>query len=494
MADTMSPQEVGLVLMQAARDMGVTLTQDELAGLIAIPSRESGYNPFAYNPNRSTGDDSYGLWQINMLGKMGADRSNALGINSYKELFDPYVAAKGAIQLVLAGRQAGNPLVAWGGYKGMSNTFNVGAPALAIGKQVAQQLLSGQLQGTPDLSRFQQQYASQVPGGQIHTGAGTASAAGANLYPQAPGSGVGAAGMASGVNIAAPQIPVQTDPGTVEDVARRLYAYMGAYLDDPEIGPILRQAATEQWDQARLAGAIYPTNWWKTTAEATRQWDAESKTDPATASAKVAGQVETLRRQAAQLGLQLSDGALQQIATDSLRLGWNDAQITKALGSSAQADPSVITSATLDKYRGLAAQYGVPMADEGLKYWVEQGIINGSDDGFQTQIKAYAKSMYPTIAAAIDQGTTVQQYFDPYRQLAAKTLEIAPDSVDLSDPKWQRALMGVQQGGQRAPLSLYQWGQIMKSDPTYGWDKTKGAHDQAVSTALGVAQMFGATA
>jgi hypothetical protein len=30
--------------------------------------------PMAYNGNRNTGDSSYGIFQINMLGKLGIDR------------------------------------------------------------------------------------------------------------------------------------------------------------------------------------------------------------------------------------------------------------------------------------------------------------------------------------------------------------------------------------------------------------------------------------
>jgi cell wall-associated NlpC family hydrolase len=40
-------------------------------------------------------------------------------------------SAKAAIQLVLAGRKQGDPLHAWGGYKGMSNTYNVSSRAQA---------------------------------------------------------------------------------------------------------------------------------------------------------------------------------------------------------------------------------------------------------------------------------------------------------------------------------------------------------------------------
>jgi lysozyme-like protein len=126
--------QVATLLLQAAQQMGVNLTRDELTGLTAIAGRESGYNPDAHNPDRATGDDSYGLWQINMLGNMGVQRARDLGITNYSQLYDPLTNARAAIQLVLSGRNQGDPLHAWGGYKGMSNTYNtdMGAASDAV--------------------------------------------------------------------------------------------------------------------------------------------------------------------------------------------------------------------------------------------------------------------------------------------------------------------------------------------------------------------------
>ena len=64
--------------------------------MAAIGLAESGGNPRAHNPNASTGDNSYGLMQINMLGAMGPERRAAFGIQSNEELFDPLTNMKAA--------------------------------------------------------------------------------------------------------------------------------------------------------------------------------------------------------------------------------------------------------------------------------------------------------------------------------------------------------------------------------------------------------------
>jgi septum formation inhibitor-activating ATPase MinD len=60
----------------------------------AVASVESNGRPMALNDNRSTGDKSYGIFQINMLGKLGVDRQEKFNLVSNKELFDPVTNAE----------------------------------------------------------------------------------------------------------------------------------------------------------------------------------------------------------------------------------------------------------------------------------------------------------------------------------------------------------------------------------------------------------------
>ena len=64
--------------------------------MAAIGLAESGGNPYAHNPNASTGDNSYGLLQVNMLGRMGPERRREFGITSNEALFDPLTNVRAA--------------------------------------------------------------------------------------------------------------------------------------------------------------------------------------------------------------------------------------------------------------------------------------------------------------------------------------------------------------------------------------------------------------
>ena len=60
----------------------------------AIAKSESNSRPMAYNGNRKTGDSSYGIFQINMLGKLGIDRKEKFELKSNILLFDPVINAE----------------------------------------------------------------------------------------------------------------------------------------------------------------------------------------------------------------------------------------------------------------------------------------------------------------------------------------------------------------------------------------------------------------
>ena len=86
---------------------------DELIPLMtAIALAESSGLPYAHNRNQFTGDDSYGLFQINMIDEIGVERRQLLRLNNNDDLFNPrknFEAAK------LIFDQQG--LRAWGAYR-----------------------------------------------------------------------------------------------------------------------------------------------------------------------------------------------------------------------------------------------------------------------------------------------------------------------------------------------------------------------------------------
>ena len=76
----------------------------------AITMRESRGHPLSHNTSKYSGDNSYGLFQINMLGSLGTDRREKFGIKSNSELLDPVTNAKAAFYMSAHGTDWGS----WG--------------------------------------------------------------------------------------------------------------------------------------------------------------------------------------------------------------------------------------------------------------------------------------------------------------------------------------------------------------------------------------------
>lgn len=77
-------------IASVARAQGLSPTNTAIA--VAVALAESGGNTTSHNPVPP--DNSYGLWQINMLGSMGPERRKQFGITSNDQLYDPNVNAK----------------------------------------------------------------------------------------------------------------------------------------------------------------------------------------------------------------------------------------------------------------------------------------------------------------------------------------------------------------------------------------------------------------
>jgi hypothetical protein len=60
----------------------------------AVAKKESNGRPLAHNGNQHTGDNSYGIFQINMIADLGDDRRDKFNLKSNTQLFDPVINAK----------------------------------------------------------------------------------------------------------------------------------------------------------------------------------------------------------------------------------------------------------------------------------------------------------------------------------------------------------------------------------------------------------------
>ena len=89
-----SPEQIARIAKTAG------IPEKHIPTMVSIAMAESGGDIGArYNPEGNTGEDSYGLWQINMDPRYADERLKLFGIDNKKELFDPVTNAKAAYEI-----------------------------------------------------------------------------------------------------------------------------------------------------------------------------------------------------------------------------------------------------------------------------------------------------------------------------------------------------------------------------------------------------------
>jgi hypothetical protein len=79
----------------------------------AVAKKESNGQPIRFNGNTETGDSSYGMFQINMIGQLGPDRRDKFNLDANSDLLNPVVNAKIAFHMSDGGKN-------WSAWKGIT--------------------------------------------------------------------------------------------------------------------------------------------------------------------------------------------------------------------------------------------------------------------------------------------------------------------------------------------------------------------------------------
>jgi hypothetical protein len=88
---------------------------NSLRSACAVAKAESNGRPFAFNGNTETGDSSYGVFQINMMGELGPDRREKFDLDSNVELFNPVTNLKITFHMTNGGKD-------WSAWSSMNGT------------------------------------------------------------------------------------------------------------------------------------------------------------------------------------------------------------------------------------------------------------------------------------------------------------------------------------------------------------------------------------
>lgn len=443
----------------------------------AIMMRESGGNADAYNGNRSTGDDSHGLFQINMLGSMGANRNawfkkKIPGYTGPESLKDPLINAKAAYLMSKGGKD-------WYAWDIDENGYDGGSHAPA----------------------FRSWYA-KFPGA-------SKGAAGA---PGAPAASTAASGDSG---------TIYTKPDKLKMKDLRLnYGIAASVLkENPELQQVLRDIINGQvTDPATQLALIKETGWYQ---KHTSQWlDVEKSRlskDPALWQASIDNNarkiMEQFQAKGAPIDLATARKYADQIAHGS---GWVDGEFqiydedwlnktiadaidfttTKTINGVSIYDLSGEAGDKAQLLYQMASDYGFDssMSNQTFTTWFQKslkGLMDGSlsesqvDDELQTR----AMSMFPGLAEQIRAGKTLREASDPYTRALADVWEMDPSAIRLDDGVLTQVINKSDDKGNFSPMSLYEAKLAARRDERFQYTQT--AKQEYTSIAQKILQDFG---
>lgn len=286
------------------------------------------------------------------------------------------------------------------------------------------------------------------------------------------------------------------------DRIKREYPELAYLLDDDEVGPLLLRAVSGGMDTNEFRYKLRQTNWWKTTSEPARKWDAFANVDPATARAQIRQRRDQLKAQAAAMGVELSLQGRHWIAVTALREGWSEDQITRAIAK--QADwqghddlPGGQIGAAFDQYRAMARDFGVKLNGRDAFALARRTMMGKQTaEGVEAQLRHQAMERFAgndAIVNALKNGSTLRQYFAPIQNEIAAQLEIAPEQVDIiNDRRYQELISHVDSQGRVRPMSIPEATKWIRS--TDQWWRTDRAKKESSAMVENIARTFGAVA
>ena len=284
-----------------------------------------------------------------------------------------------------------------------------------------------------------------------------------------------------------------TRPEDVDAFIRDNYGQFAGFLNHPEIGGILREAALNDWEPGKLAGRVMGTNWWKTTSAAQRTWQRLTNEDPAEANRLVRQTAATIQNRARSLGISMSSSQIAGMATSSTANGWTDAQTVDMLLE--QVNWSNLQSGDLtalrDQVYAIGGDYLVGVNESTARDYAE-AIASGemSEAGVRSAMMKQAKARFGYLAEELDQGMTVKQYFAPIASRIEEELELGSGAVDMLDSKWLSMLERKdEETGKMRAASLHEATQAARRDPR--WANTSKAQEQSTNMMQLVSSVFG---
>jgi hypothetical protein len=289
---------------------------------------------------------------------------------------------------------------------------------------------------------------------------------------------------------ASPQTVASLNP---QDMASR-YGWAYSFMQSqPDLKNVFQQAVAGNWSNAQFQTQVQNTDFWKNNSDTARNALMLKSTDPATYNADVQAAKDQVQQLAAKAGAAVTDTQLASIAEQVVTFGMNPDQINNILGNYVDFQNGTLTGNAgifENNMKQYAANMGVSINDQSIKNQaalITKGL--SSQEDYQNFIQQQAVSQYPAYTAQIQGGATMKDIANPYIQTMAQSLEMNPNSINLTNPTITGALNGLNQQGQPVGQTITDFQNSLRGDPR--WNGTQQAQDQAMTISKQVLGQMG---
>lgn len=242
---------------------------------------------------------------------------------------------------------------------------------------------------------------------------------------------------------------------------------------------------------AAFDAKVVATPYYNQTADSAKAFDALTDGERAD---KILKNKATIASKYGDLGL--TEAELNTVTESATKRNLSGAALDYYIGTVAGSRPrgkeDLLGSLDAAAYKKVAKAYGYnpPDLNDEILAAIQGKQFNGSIptlDSIKAKGLQLAKAAHFQLSPQLDAGLTLDEIFSPYKEIASRTLELAPESIDFMDPKFRAAFGSMTD----RPPTLGEWQDMIKSDTKYGYENTKQAKSDAVKMVSTMARVFG---
>lgn len=247
-------------------------------------------------------------------------------------------------------------------------------------------------------------------------------------------------------------------------------------------------------DPDRFATLLNQTAWFKRYGRETTQRLVLEKSKPGVFRTERNEIRAEIAQYAANLGVRLSDAALNSIARDAYIYGWGaqSASVIDRLQKKASGYTGGVIGETVEEMEQFARAFGVNLSSDDIRQLRADVLEGYGDQRVRDRLQKRAAEKYSVFAKDIEEGVSLRSLIQPYLQLTAELLELSPDSIDMDDRLFRqgKAFQTTDESsGKIVQRTLADFERMVRKDPR--WRTTDNARQTSMEMTSGILQQMG---